>query len=395
MPSSTQSSNVVRVPQDYPTIQAAIDASPPGSRIEIVAPGIYRENLKISKPLELMGWWNILEADPAQPAILIEDAGAVTIEAFQIQPQSETPRPGTPLQPDGREQVGVLIQGNTRAVLKYNYIQSWVTGVRVKSGASAVLEENSIWTDAAGSNVNGIVAEEAEVEVQSNKISIESSYEYVGGIYASDSRLLITRNDIYIFRGSREGAEALFLINSQGTISENRIVVRNAEGILINGSNDLSVYRNSITSDSVGIVVSKITWEVEEKSVRIQENAVLGYAGAVSGITVQNLRVEVQQNVVTGYESGIFLGFEGRGELKGNLIAGNQKDGVVVRRDALSALLQDNRILSNQGCGVRVEEALHDKLQSISGEGNWIEGNAQGDLCPSDYPWPPDFVKNP
>ncbi|MEM4302216.1 MAG: hypothetical protein QW570_08965, partial [Candidatus Caldarchaeum sp.] len=48
------SQTVLRVPQEYTTIQAAVDAASDGATIQI-APGIYAENLKITKSLHLEG----------------------------------------------------------------------------------------------------------------------------------------------------------------------------------------------------------------------------------------------------------------------------------------------------------------------------------------------------
>ena len=48
------SSTIIRVPEDYPTIQQAIDASEPGGTI-LVAPGTYYERIIIDKPISLIG----------------------------------------------------------------------------------------------------------------------------------------------------------------------------------------------------------------------------------------------------------------------------------------------------------------------------------------------------
>ena len=49
--------NVLKVPDDYPTIQAAIDAAAEGNQIW-VAEGVYAENLSITKGITLTGGWD-------------------------------------------------------------------------------------------------------------------------------------------------------------------------------------------------------------------------------------------------------------------------------------------------------------------------------------------------
>jgi len=46
--------NIIRVPEDYPTIQEAIDAADPEATI-IIAPGTYTESIVIDKPLTIIG----------------------------------------------------------------------------------------------------------------------------------------------------------------------------------------------------------------------------------------------------------------------------------------------------------------------------------------------------
>ena len=49
--------NIIKVPDDHPTIQAAIDAANDGDTI-LVAAGIYTENLSITQGVGLSGGWN-------------------------------------------------------------------------------------------------------------------------------------------------------------------------------------------------------------------------------------------------------------------------------------------------------------------------------------------------
>jgi pectin methylesterase-like acyl-CoA thioesterase len=53
-PTGQQERFVVRVPEDFPTIQTAIDAVAEGGTV-LIGPGTYQENLKITKSLRLVG----------------------------------------------------------------------------------------------------------------------------------------------------------------------------------------------------------------------------------------------------------------------------------------------------------------------------------------------------
>jgi hypothetical protein len=68
-----------------------------------------------------------------------------------------------------------------------------------------------------------------------------------------------------------------------------------------------------------------------------------------------------------------------------NTISNNQGDGIQL--GSILAEISDNKIIDNEGCGIRIFTA------AVAGKDNEIHDNAEGDLRPSDYPWPEGFVK--
>lgn len=81
----------LRVPQDYPTIAAAIAAARAGDRIK-VAPGVYREQVVIDKPLTLEGTspeLTIIDGErstslPALGQVLVVAAGDVEVSRLKV-----------------------------------------------------------------------------------------------------------------------------------------------------------------------------------------------------------------------------------------------------------------------------------------------------------------------
>ncbi len=54
LPVPAHAATTIRVPHDYSTIQAAVDAASPGDSI-LVASGTYIENVKVNKPVAISG----------------------------------------------------------------------------------------------------------------------------------------------------------------------------------------------------------------------------------------------------------------------------------------------------------------------------------------------------
>jgi len=64
-PSAQAAGAIIFVPDDYPSIQQAIDAAQPGDEIRIVG-GLLKEALFVSKNITLSGGWNAEFTGPSE-----------------------------------------------------------------------------------------------------------------------------------------------------------------------------------------------------------------------------------------------------------------------------------------------------------------------------------------
>jgi len=103
----------ITVPDDYPTIQAAIDAAEPGATI-VLMPGEYNENLVLTKDLTLQGNSAKVNAGNPERPVVVVLAGVVCLEGLVI-------RGG---------QYGILVGPTTDPGLHLPFIPSPLKGFR-------------------------------------------------------------------------------------------------------------------------------------------------------------------------------------------------------------------------------------------------------------------------
>lgn len=126
----------IRVPQDYATIQEAIDAAVSGETI-IVASGVYHEHIGIDKPLALVGEscnTTIIDGDGETRVIVVIKASRVRIGGFTI-------RNGAG---------GILLEYSNNSVIAGNIILNTMDGLSLLFSHNNTIISNTIKDNETG-----------------------------------------------------------------------------------------------------------------------------------------------------------------------------------------------------------------------------------------------------
>ncbi len=439
-----------RVPGDFSTIQAAIDAAQEGDTI-LIAPGLYQEHLVITKSLTLQGMEpdTVLEGEPSefepfmeepegeqpsgarirvrlgwqasiqgripmvpktvgQPAIVIQ-AKQVQIRGLQIRPQ------GLQLDPPPAEHLpsvprplraGVVVEKGAEVLIEQVIIRNTHYGVVVKRGASLILRHSILHNWRRGLQIWGTAI------VEDSSLHNEDIYESE----SSEVAVLIEGGQVFL----RRNRISIFHVNPY--VPAHRIGDFCDVGVEASDGN-VVIEGNQI----VGALYHGIS--VFKGKASIQKNFLVyqGYDG--SGLKIGSAEATVEGNTVIGlmpHGVGIQINPEAQVVLKRNRLSQNgigveisgamarliendiyaNKTGIqLTPREEADPLAQvelvNNKINQNEECGIAAQSAQYvdgKKVYEIfkgqlEGEGNEIESNLRSDLCPPDYPWPPGFRK--
>lgn len=417
---------ILRVPQDFSTIQAAVDAAPEGATI-LIGPGTYRESITITKSLTLEGSGidsTFLHSPVSEnPVLTVQAPGrAVTLRVRQL-----------------------AVRSSAQAYQGYEGM-----GIQVLTDASLVLEQtawaNLVWSIAAAGPLQRLEVRDSLFEHDYAFIFVAPEGEFV------ISEVILERNRFT--RGANVSIYERILVAGRRLIVYDNTVICDPElfllephlrvGMAFGVGGQAEIARNSVALCEQGIVVFQ---SLKGTSVTIRDNWLVNnnrnllinemidwfliFEGGV-------LDWLIEGNTIVGGGTGIKAGIHnvegGRVRLIKNWVAWQRKQHVGIRtptdissfgngillhtslrredlKEPLKIEISENRIEDNEAWGLALnllpgwdgqpdqcnvyapgeEQVFIDP--EITGSGNIFRNNGQGDLCPPDYPWPPGFGK--
>lgn len=221
----------LRVPEQYKTIQAAINAAGPGYEI-VVSPGTYNENLDLTgkknitirgtnpdDPLTILA--TVIDEDKKGPCILIDQYADVTISGLTL-----TNGSGVPMSGDYAYGGGFYLGQYSKAVISNCAItgNTGSHGAGIYSNNSTLTLTDTLISDNYASFTGaGIWMSNGQgANTISNCTIINNEASYGGGMYISFSSVSITDNDIGGNTAAIGGA-AMFATSANITFVDNNV----------------------------------------------------------------------------------------------------------------------------------------------------------------------------
>lgn len=295
--------SVVRVPQDFPTVQQAVDVARAGDTV-LIGPGVYRESVRVTKPHVVLRGTDrnkvVFDGGVRLPnGITVTGAGSV-VENLTVH---------------GYLANGVLFTGVTDEQLQQR-----------GAGGSAYDPLDTTRFPA----VRGFRA--TRVTAYNNGLY---------GIYAFDAREGVIE-DSYA-SGHADSGIYVGQCKPCATVVRGNTVERNAVGIeMTNASDQLSVLGNRVARNRVGITVNSNDLE----ALAPQRGAVIA-----GNTVVDNNAADTPEQADGGFGIGIGIGGGTGNRVQRNLVQGNRAAGVVVTdppgHPASGNSVEGNRVTGN------------------------------------------------
>ncbi|MFJ1934564.1 nitrous oxide reductase family maturation protein NosD [Kitasatospora sp. NPDC088160] len=319
---------VVQVPEDFPTVQQAVDVAREGDTV-LVHPGVYPESVRITKPrIVLRG----------------------------------TDRNGVVLDGGVRLVNGITVTGAGSVVENLTVHGYLANGVLFTGVTDEHLQRHG-----AGGSAYDPLDTNRFPPVQGFRASRVTAYDNgLYGIYAFDARGGVIE-DSYA-SGQADSGIYVGQCKPCDTLVHGNTVDRNAVGIeLTNASDGLSILGNRVVGNRVGVTVNSNDLE----SLAPQHGAVIA-----GNVIADNNAADTPEQADGGFGIGLGIGGGTANQVLRNLVQGNRAAGVIVT-DPPGHPASGNRVEGNRATGNGVDLVL-----ASTDPGNCFTGNTPDTQSP-------------
>lgn len=345
--------NTIIVPDDYLTIQEAINAANPGDMI-LVAAGTYNESVTVDKSLILEGE-NMTSIIAYGVKIFANNVrisnftlknwyGGASIE---IRGSNNTIRSNLVTSHTGRISLGIDIRDSQYITIDENHIVNNTYGVTMWNSSNVVLFKNYIIKNDFGVDLgysDNCLLQFNNLSLNERNLSVYG-YRLSDFIHDMDNTNHINGKPVYYLVNQRDveisvDAGYVAAVNSSNIRMTNICVTNNGQGILFAFTTNSIIENVTLIGNKYGVVLCHSTENI------IAEN-----------------------NIAGSRQWGIFLRGSEKNEISKNHIDGGCA-GISVRQSNGSLILE-NRVQGNDGIGIRLSESSNNTIA-----GNVLTENA-------------------
>lgn len=344
--SYNSSAEVIRVPDDYSTIQLAIDSCNSGDTI-LVAPGTYNESLITNEKSIVLASYFLTESDSNHitstilkgtdgPVLSVNNgADSITVIGFTIN--------------GGNSEKGAGINAtNTRLIVKdnifsFNWNSKWPTGSggAIYALSSELIIYNNRFEYNRSDNGGALYATGCELWIKDNTFNNNRVQKSGGALHFGSSTVFIERNTFFQNWASQSGG-AIACGGSQGYIKDNDIIENIYTDLDSTGS-----------ENGGGILCSGRI----HGTLKVINNVITKNRASNGGAIVCGNYVLVQNNLITKNDEGLggAIYITGDSRIVNNTIYGNDGYSTIYIKSG-SPEITNNIIWGN---------SLHDEMKTI------------------------------
>ena len=313
--------DVIDVPQDYPTIQQAIDAASAGDTIQVnrrpdESQSIYYERLLIGKELTLVG--------ESRETIVVDGSGAgsvIRIQAENVEIRGFTIRNG------GRKYGGIRANGFSYVTVANNTLEANKQGVVLLNSHYNTVVQNRFFNNSA----EGIrLSESVGNTISDNDVS-ESAY----GI-----KLSYTNSTFVLHNTVSNNSYGIYIDHSSNdTVHKNTLRRNHVDGIFPYRCHDIIVSDNAIFESAYGIQLHT------SHTITVLGNNATGNSYAIY-LAYSAPSNTIENNTIVGNDWGVTLYSSSNNLLKGNVLSCNTY-GVDPESESDNNLVYHNNFIDN------------------------------------------------